>query len=457
MTTTLTLRTYPSSTTGEVRATKPKRVTGSITAWLMVFVIFAAALAITGTVLADLATAPSGTGLAAFGQWAAPQLGVLLAAGLPFLLTCALVLKVRRNRTECTYALIPCEFKEADVVHANQVTWAYERARYDASSSRTQLHALVFGLTASCVLLACATVAALGLRPEAPTVLSGLTVRSGLLSVATAVATVFSVQFARCQQRVASRDDTATMFSWATRALLYVIIADLGLFAVLRMASDTAETPGLIGASMLGVFVGVLGRDALRNMQARVAQTLQMTYTPHTREDTLARIQGLAPEDIERLAEEGIYSLTDLAFAPTARLFFNTGYSLQRIVDLQDQALLQVHVGASKAQALGENVGIRGATDLWELSERLGVDDYFPDSHRTAASTPAAAAGSDLLIDPHAALRTALSLSEGATAILLWRIHQDDRAKRLLVYARSAVSALYSPDADLADAATGSA
>lgn len=456
MTEGLTLSNYPNIANIEGDHTRPPRA--SALAQLVVFVVFLAAATITTSLLAQ------GSGLSrasnleqAWPIWAA-LMGIVTAAGLPYLAMFAVILKLRRRRPECGYSLIP-PGADADLpaVHAIQITWNYERSRNEASGARSQLHAMVFGLTASLVLFFCAAIAAQGFSHPQSHFWAGQTVQTLILSVATASATVFAVQFARCLHRIATRDDTAAMFSWATRALLFVIIADLGFFALLHKASGTEGGLELVGAGLLGIFTGVLGHDALRNMQQKVSDLLKLAPAPMPQDDTLSRLDGVTPDDRERLAEEGITTIADMAFAPTARLFFNTGYSLQRVSDWQDQSLLHIHVGTSKARELASKLGIRGATDLLELSRSLHVEARLAAAqglsalpaaaNETNTSTNADPASQDggasqEAKNPWSALRLALGMSDGAMLTVLWRIYKDESVKHVLLHRRSAVSAV---------------
>ena len=60
-----------------------------------------------------------------------------------------------------------------------------------------------------------------------------------------------------------------------------------------------------------------------------------------------------------------------LAFCPTARLIYNTRYSLQRICDWQDQALLLAYVGTSLGTKLREQYLVRGVLDAHFLAAAL--------------------------------------------------------------------------------------
>jgi len=85
----------------------------------------------------------------------------------------------------------------------------------------------------------------------------------------------------------------------------------------------------------------------------------------------IRNIEGIGLEDAQRLQEENITSVHALAFSPAPRLFFNTSQHLQRICDWQDQALLTVTFGETRAKQLREHFQIRGASDAQRLAADL--------------------------------------------------------------------------------------
>lgn len=212
------------------------------------------------------------------------------------------------------------------------------------------------------------------------------------LAVGSATCVSFAINLARILLRVAHRDASPRMFAWATRSIL-LVIAGAVLAALLALPGREGDpTAALLksplGAVLLGVAVALFGERALQILTDRAAQLLGLPAGRPPAALELLRISGVSDADVERLAEEGIDSLHALAFCTTPRLYFNTTYSLDRICDWQDQALLFTHAGP-KAALLREQFLVSGASQAQALAERLLRAAPAPSA---AATTPAGSA-----------------------------------------------------------------
>src|SRR5262249_48114985 len=139
--------------------------------------------------------------------------------------------------------------------------------------------------------------------------------------------------------------------------------ADIGLYVLLAGEVPTV-TNSVTGALVLGLFVGATGDHAIEFLLDKASKAFSTGAATAHAVSPLLGIEGITDAHVDRLEEEGIVSIHDLAFVPTARLFFWTAYSLQQICNWQDRALLQVYVGKKAADALAEQMHIRGAIDL---------------------------------------------------------------------------------------------
>jgi hypothetical protein len=137
-------------------------------------------------------------------------------------------------------------------------------------------------------------------------------------------------------------------------------------------STDAATAQGSIA---MGIAVGLLGDRAFLAVSNRAAALLGAEPEVIDRSVDLRAIEGLGRDDQQRLQEENIGSLHALAFVPVPRLFFNSSFNLQRICDWQDQALLLVYVGVSRARALREFFQIRGIIDAQRLAS---IADTLP-------------------------------------------------------------------------------
>lgn len=294
-------------------------------------------------------------------------------------------------------------------------SWDYERARILQSHKRRRLHALIFGALAT-LGLTCSVLALLGSSwagDEATVLLS--------YSAIAAIATAFLTNLARAMLRICGGDATSRTLAWATRSLALVIIADIGLFVILdhEMSHEMREIPA---AMLLGAFVGSIGDHAIQFLLDKGAKRLGTGKAAVKTDSPLLAIEGMTEEHVERLEEEGILSIHDLAFAPTARLFFATPYCLQQICDWQDRALLLVYVGKRSAEALAQKVQIRGAIDLRAFTHDISVLGSDPKVARIRES-----------------LRKALDLDEGGFSALLDSMMHDEVTMRIRYYWTSVV------------------
>ena len=90
-------------------------------------------------------------------------------------------------------------------------------------------------------------------------------------------------------------------------------------------------------------------------------------------EPQLHNLQGLTPEVIGRLEEEGLSSVEHLANTDPFTLLLSTSYEWKTVPDFVDQAILFNYIGEKLAEL--RPVGIRGAIELAEIGEQLESDD----------------------------------------------------------------------------------
>lgn len=78
----------------------------------------------------------------------------------------------------------------------------------------------------------------------------------------------------------------------------------------------------------------------------------------------LYQIQGMSKSQIDRLAEEDILRLQNLAFCNPLRLYLLTNYRIKLIIDWVDQALLIIYVNDDDRLNNLRGIGIRCVTEL---------------------------------------------------------------------------------------------
>ena len=270
--------------------------------------------------------------------------------------------------------------------------WLIESRHAAQAQHRMMQHACLYGFATSAIF-------AWGLLANNNASLACQT-RMMAIAAASAAFTSFSVSFGRLTVRASIRDTSARMFAYALRALILSVVAAVLLLAVLwhhgtsvaAPASDSilllkdsavlAAQPfkGPTSYMMLGMVVALIGEGVLSQLTARAASAVSLHVAQRSTDGTkeLAAIDGLTEQDILRLGEEGIDSIHALALASTASLYFGTPYTLQRLCDWQDQALLITYVGLAKAQMCREKLMVRGAIDLQRKADFLMCESTHP-------------------------------------------------------------------------------
>lgn len=295
-------------------------------------------------------------------------------------------------------------------------TWGYERDRFRRSLLRARQNAQLFGALATISFSCCVLLVA-----WRDWQVAGTQIVPMALSVVAATATVFLVRFVEVLVRLSGQDISARMFTWATRSLMLGVIADVGLFLVFFPAPGQ----GIEKPILLGILAGAMGDRAIDFLLDKAATAFGLKKSEPIAASPLLGLSGVTEEHVRRLQEEGVTSIHDFAFVPTARLFFNTAYSLQQICDWQDQALLHVYVGPTHAKALAEQMAIRGAIDLRFAARRaLGEGNAHAEEVKNTRE----------------ALTKALGVDPKALEAELRTLHEDEVTMRVGLCWQGAVS-----------------
>jgi hypothetical protein len=312
-----------------------------------------------------------------FGDPVRPWAAALVA--LPKILTFVAALVVTRLSERRLGVVLPGSPSTSLASNAQSV-WDYEARRARASIRRATQHAGLLGNFASITLMVTLLVATRGPAYAF--------MKYGAMAVGIAVGLTYLLELTLALVRTANDDASTRMFARAGRSVVSALVTSVVASAFLSSTLQTGT-----GALLVGGSCALLGASALRAMTDRAGNLLGVK-NPHPQNVIeLFALQGLDTDDAARLSEEGVDSVHALAFCPTARLFFNTRYSLQRICDWQDQALLLAYVGPSMVAKLREQYLIRGALDAQTLAAALmNVTATDPASDPRASRVAAAMA-----------------------------------------------------------------
>ena len=284
---------------------------------------------------------------------------------------------------------------------------------------------------------------------------AALACQTRMMAVASAAAafTSFSLSFARLTVRASTHDTSARMFAYALRALIFSVISAV-LFVALLWHHGASGTSASVDAAplakdavvlasqpfkgptsymMLGIVVALIGEGVLGQLTARAASVMSLNVPQRESEGAkqLAVLDGLTEQDILRLGEEGIDSIHALAMASTSALYFSTPYTLQRICDWQDQALLITYFGLAKAQMCREKLMVRGAIQLQRKAD-------FLVNHHAAEASESQRSDVEKTFEIIRSSLGFISIEQARES--LFPIAHDEVTRRLRIYQRGAVS-----------------
>ena len=381
---------------------------------------------------------PDGTQI----KWTSPGMRAALAVlvGLPLVLSLVtLCFALVKDPRRWSYKLSILERERSDIprwdtaVTFVEKSWDYEADRFSLSMARIGPSAILFGEMVTLLLTSAVVVAAWGETLGA----SAHTSNVFAVSLATAVGAAFLGQFAGILVRIAGQDFNAMMFAWASRLVVLVAIADAGLWILFVKAGAPQWIITYGGAVLLGLFTALLGDRAIDLMLSKTGGVFGVSSPKPAAAASLTNIDGITDKEVDRFNEEGVLTIYDLAFAPTARLFFNTTHSLQRLCDWQDQALLLAYMGPVRTKALFDQLGIRGAIDLQALAVLALAAGNTPEDD--LVPVPPATKGKYSQLT--AALSKALGPEGAALLALLYTVNTDDVVLRLRVHWKSTAEA----------------
>jgi hypothetical protein len=303
--------------------------------------------------------------------------------------------------------------------------WRYEAQQIDFLKWRFRHHGFVYGFICSVVLSLCAMLLAQRLiyGPARDVTQEAFRVPAAI-AVGTATSVAFARDIGRLLVRAAHRDSSTQMLAWASKRLLVIVtgtVMAVGLALSGEFGADFVKSG--LGYFVVGAGMAVLGDRAANVVGDRVARFFGAPTVTRNLGVDMQQIEGLTEDDMSRLAEENVDSAHALAFCSTPKLFLNTPYTLQRLCDWQDQALLIATLGETRARLFRDQLGVRGAIDAQQVALRY------------MRRPPAANDGQKASEDHRASdLRKSLGLSEDQMDVVMTRLANEDVARRLRIY-----------------------
>lgn len=248
------------------------------------------------------------------------------------------------------------------LVQAAHSAWHYECRRAEASLTRAEAFAVLWGLVTTVSLASALTFLVPPLHLYSRPFSEGRQLLA--LTVVAAVATRFLLDLGRICVRNANDDLSRRVFADAVNRLLLTLVATLAFALVAGPEPSAAPLADALRALGLGIAVAMVGMPAFTYAMQRASTLLGIKTSEQPAVLPLTTLVGAHAEELERLREEGIDSIECLVSTPLPRIFLNTRFSLPRICDWFDRALLLRRLGPSATAELQQRAGIIGAREL---------------------------------------------------------------------------------------------
>lgn len=259
----------------------------------------------------------------------------------------------------------------APIVAVAEASWAYEMEKAHSSLVRAEVFAGVWGVMTSMSIVG----SVIFLIPpfhtlEAP--FEGAPSMVAFAMIGTTV-TSFLLELARLSIRTSNDDATKRMFAESLRTLVLSIVTTMvlvlmapvlgpdSLSAFLLEGKGSQATLAALG---LGASIAIMGPPVFEWARSRLAALFGFEQKKAACGTPLDKLDDMGDAEIARLAEEGIQTVEALVNTPVPRLFLNTRFSLQRIVNWHDFGLLITRIGAGPATDLRVRWGVRGSVEI---------------------------------------------------------------------------------------------
>ena len=167
--------------------------------------------------------------------------------------------------------------------------------------------------------------------------------------------------------RARRRDFSPADVSWGSLRLIIAIPMGYAF-------SSLAPGFGPFVAFALGAFP----LTELQNMLRRLAnQRLQLNGTPEETSDDIVKLQGINKDIAERLADEDIQTVTQVAYCDPVQLTMRSNLSFEFVSDCMNQALAWMYL--EKGLDGVRPLGLRGAQEIMCLIDDLDNESEEPE------------------------------------------------------------------------------
>ena len=171
--------------------------------------------------------------------------------------------------------------------------------------------------------------------------------------------------------RARRRDFSPSDVSWGSLRLIVSIPMGYAF---------TSIAPGSTGP-FVAFALGAFPLTELQSMLRRLAnKRLQLDGTPEETSDDIVKLQGINKDIAERLADEDIQTVTQVAYCDPVQLTMRSNLSFDFVSDCMNQALAWMYLekGLDEVRPLG----LRGAQEIMCLINDLDNESAEPESKR---------------------------------------------------------------------------
>jgi hypothetical protein len=216
--------------------------------------------------------------------------------------------------------------------------------------------------------------------------------------------------------RLRRRDfTTSDVYYYNFRILMAIPFA--WALSLSEMGASTGHPLGLAAAIPLAFFLGAFPTTTLFTVARRIGGTVLKLGDDPDKGNELEKLQSVTKSNAERFKDEGIATITSLAYADPVDLTIRTNFDFSYVVDCVSQALMWIYLGKDDGGAQLFPLSLRGAQEVRALFFWL---NDASDAVRQAAAQKT--------IDEAAVL---LKISSDALRVTLEQIAEDPYTKFL--------------------------